>query len=261
MYKKLLSYVLRGMMLSTIVTAPAYAGQLEDITKAGVVRVAVPQDFAPYGMMGTDMKPVGYDVDVATYVAKKLGAKLEMVPVGGANRIPALQTNKVDLIISVLGKSPEREAVIDFTNAYGVLNNSVFAESKSAVGGPGDLSGKSISVLRGGIADTLLTKIAPPDATIKRFEDENSNTQAFLSGQVDAIATGDVIIGALVARKPARVPVEKFILNTSPLYVGVKKNESGLVARVNEIIAEMKADGSLETLSQKWLGRALPAKM
>lgn len=245
----------------TLAVAPtlAAADALENIGKAGVLRVAVPEDFAPYGMMGPDLKPVGYDVDVAGYVADKLGARLELVPVGGANRIPALQTDKVDLIISVLGKNAEREAVIDFANAYGVLNNSLFAEAGAAITGPADLSGKSISVLRGGIADTLLTAAAPADATIKRYEDENSNTQAFLSGQVDAIATGDLIINALVARNPARVPVEKFILNTSPLYVGVKKGETALASRVNEIIAEMITDGTLEGISQKWLGRSIPA--
>lgn len=249
-----------ALSLVTTGSVAATADVLENITDKGVVRIAVPQDFAPYGMMGTDMKPVGYDVDVAAYVADKLGAELELVPVTGANRIPALQTDKVDLIISVLGKNAEREAVIDFANAYGVLNNSVFAEEGTAISGPADLDGKSVSVLRGGIADALVTEVAPATTDIKRYEDENSNTQAFLSGQVDAIATGDIIINALVARNPNRVPVEKFILNTSPLYVGVKKGEESLIAKVNEIIAEMIEDGTLESISQKWLGRGIPEK-
>lgn len=159
----------------------------------------------------------------------------------------------MDLIISVLGKNAEREAVIDFANAYGVLHNAVYAEEGIDIAGPADLAGKSIAVLRGGIADTLVTEGADPTADIKRYEDENSNTQAFLSGQVDAIATGDLIIDALVARNPRRVPVQKYVLNTSPLYVGVKKGETALVARVNEILAGMIADGSLEAISQKWL--------
>jgi polar amino acid transport system substrate-binding protein len=249
-----------ALSLTALGPAVASADSLENITKTGVIRIAVPEDFSGYGMMGPDLKPVGYDVDVAAYVARKLGATLELVPVGGANRIPALQTNKADLIIAVLGKNAEREAVIDFTNAYGILNNSVFAEAGTKISGPADLAGKSVSALRGGIADTLLTEVAPPKATIKRYEDENGNTQAFLSGQVDAIATGDLIINALVARKPARVPVEKFILNKSPLHIGVKKGEKALVERVNKIIAEMIADGSLRTASQKWLGRDLPEK-
>ncbi|MEO3388780.1 transporter substrate-binding domain-containing protein [Mesorhizobium sp. CAU 1741] len=239
----------------------ASADVLSDVTQRGTIRIAVPEDFPPYGAMGLDMKPTGYDVDVANYVAEKLGVSLELVPVIGSNRIPSLQTDKVDLIISVLGKSPEREAVIDFANAYGVLNNSVFAEEDSGIAEAADLAGKSVSVLRGGIADMLITEIAPATSEIKRYEDETSNTQAFLSGQVDAIATGDIIINALKARSPRRMPEEMFILNTSPLYVGVKKGESTMIAKVNEIIAKMIADGTLESISQKWLGRGIPDKM
>lgn len=114
----------------------AQADALENITAAGTLRVAVPEDFAPFGMKGTDLKPIGYDIDVATHVAEKLGVTLKLVPVSGANRIPALQTDKVDLIISVLGKNAEREAVIDFANAYGVLHNAVYAEEGIDIAGP-----------------------------------------------------------------------------------------------------------------------------
>jgi len=258
------SLIKMTMMALSIVAMGAFGARadvLDDITDRGIVRIAVPQDFPPYGAMGIDMKPAGYDIDVANHVAQKLGVDIELVPVIGSNRIPSLQTDKVDLIICVLGKSPEREAAIDFANAYGVLNNSVFAEKDSGIAGPEDLAGKTVSVLRGGIADMLVSEVAPPTAEIKRYEDENSNTQAFLSGQVDAIATGDIIINALKARSPRRMPEEMFVLNTSPLYVGVKKGETRLVEQVNTIISEMIADGTLEKISQKWLGRGLPDKM
>ena len=258
------SAIKKTMMALSIVAMGAVgasADVLDNITQRGTVRIAVPEDFPPYGAMGIDMKPAGYDVDVASHVAGKLGVNIELVPVIGSNRIPSLQTDKVDLIISVLGKSPEREAAIDFADAYGVLNNSVFAEKDSGIAGPDDLAGKSVSVLRGGIADMVISEVAPATAAIKRYEDETSTTQAFLSGQVDATATGDIIINALKAPSPRRMPEEMFILNTSPLYVGVKKGETRLAEKVNEIIAGMIADGTLEGISQKWLGRGIPDKM
>lgn len=64
------------------------------------------------------MTPQGYDIDVAKLIADKLGVKVELVPVTSANRVPYLQTNKVDLVISSLGKNAEREKVIDFSTAY-----------------------------------------------------------------------------------------------------------------------------------------------
>ncbi|WP_246876018.1 transporter substrate-binding domain-containing protein, partial [Pantoea ananatis] len=82
------------------------ADQLQDIQKRGVLRVAVPQDFPPFGSVGTDLQPQGYDIDMAKYLAKQMKLKLQLVPVTSANRVPYLQTDKVDLVISSMGKNP-----------------------------------------------------------------------------------------------------------------------------------------------------------
>ena len=72
----------------------AKADALDDIMKAKVIKVAVPQDFAPFGSAGPDLKPVGYDIDMANLIGKELGVKVEIIPVTSANRIPYLQTKK-----------------------------------------------------------------------------------------------------------------------------------------------------------------------
>ena len=118
----------------------ALAGEgLAAIKARGVIRIAVPQDFPPFGSVGADMAPKGYDIDVANLIAKDLGVKLELVPVTSANRIPYLQTGKVDLVISSLGKNAEREKVIDFSRAYAPFFNGVFGPADLAVSGPDDL--------------------------------------------------------------------------------------------------------------------------
>ncbi|KZC97677.1 transporter substrate-binding domain-containing protein [Oceanibaculum pacificum] len=241
-------------------TAPsAHADALADITKRGTIRIAVPQDFPPFGSVGTDMKPVGYDVDTAALIAKKMGVKLELVPVTSANRIPFLQTNKVDLVISSLGKNPDREKVIDFSDAYAPFFNGVFAPADVKVASAADLSGKSVGVTRGAIEDLELSKIAPADATIKRYEDNNGTISAFLSGQVDAIATGNVVAAAILERNPPKRPEAKFLIKNSPCYIGMNKSEPALMAKINALLAESKKDGSLTAIAQKWLGAPLPA--
>ena len=94
--------------------------------KAKVIKVAVPQDFAPFGSAGPDLKPVGYDIDMANLIGKELGVKVEIIPVTSANRIPYLQTKKAHIVISSLGKNPEREKVIDFSNAYAPFFSGVY---------------------------------------------------------------------------------------------------------------------------------------
>lgn len=253
----LLAAVLAAAPLLASVSSPARADAMDDILKTKVIRIAVPQDFPPFGSVGTDLKPQGYDIDMAQLIADKLKVKLELVPVTSANRLPYLQTKKVDLVISSLGKNPEREKAIDFTAAYAPFFSGVFGPAKSAVKSAADLKGKTIGVTRGALEDLELTKIAPEGADIKRFEDNNTTMTAFLSGQTELIATGNVVAAAIIARNPPNKPETKFIIKESPCYIGLNKDEPKLQAEVNKIIAAAKADGSLSKISQKWLGQPL----
>ena len=250
-----------GFSLSMAAAPEAHADGLESVMSSGTLRVAVPQDFPPFGSVGSDMAPQGYDIDMAKLIAEKLGVKAEIVPVTSANRIPYLQTNKVDLVISSLGKNPERDAVIDFSDPYAPFYNGVFAPADIEISAAEDLSGKTVGVTRGSIEDLELTKIAPDDATLKRYEDNNGTISAFLSGQVDAVATGNVVAAAIIEKNPPKRPEPKFLIKNSPCYVGMNENEPELMAKVNAIIAEAKSDGSLNAISEKWLGIPLPEKL
>ncbi|MGV0758852.1 transporter substrate-binding domain-containing protein [Tistrella mobilis] len=259
--------VLGAMAAAVLVAATggfgitAEAAGLDAIQKAGVLRVAVPQDFPPFGSVGPDMAPRGYDVDMARLIGDALGVKTELVPVTSANRIPYLTTDKVDLVISSLGKNPEREAVIDFTNAYAPFYNGVFGPADLKIAGAADLAGHTVGVTRGAIEDLELSKIAPAEATIRRYEDNNGTIQAFLSGQVELVATGNVVAAAILERNPRTRPEPKFLIKNSPCYIGVAKGETALVAKVNEIIAAARADGRLSKISETWLGAPLPADL
>jgi polar amino acid transport system substrate-binding protein len=228
---------------------------LETINAKKLITIAIPTDFPPYGFVGTDLKPQGLDIDMANLIAAKLGVKIELVPVTSANRIPYLQTKKADLVISTLGKNPEREKVIDFSAGYSPFYQAVFAARSLSVKGAADLAGKSVGVTRGAIEDMELTKIAPPSADVKRFEDNNATVSAFVSGQVQVIATGASVAGNMMARNPNLNAEYKFVLKDSPNFIGVAKGEDALKAKVNEIIAAAKASGELDKMALKWLGR------
>jgi polar amino acid transport system substrate-binding protein len=238
--------------------APAQADGLDSIMAAKVIKVAVPQDFAPFGSAGLDLKPQGLDIDMANIIAEALGVKAEIIPVTSANRIPYLQTHKADIVISSLGKNAEREKVIDFSDAYAPFFSGVFGTNDIAVKSAADLKGKTVGATRGAIEEQALSASAPADATIKRFEDNNATIAAFVSGQVDLIATGNTVAAAIAERTPARAPALKFVIKDSPCYVGLNKEEPKFKAKLNEIIAKAKAGGELEKLSEKWLKNPLP---
>ena len=247
-------------VLATTLTlaAPALA-QSDDSLKAVMAKksisLGIPTDFAPYGFMGPDFKPQGLDVAVAQLIADKLGVKAELVSVSTPNRIPYLQTKKIDLIVSALGKNAEREKVIDFTVAYAPFFQAVFGPKSLSIKTFADLGGKTIAVTRGTIQDDVLQQVAPPTLKIQRFEDDNSTVAAFISQQTQLVATGAAVAAAAIAKNPQAQAEYKLLLKDSPNFIGVRKGEKALLEKVNEIIRAAKADGTLEAYAQKWLGR------
>jgi polar amino acid transport system substrate-binding protein len=245
-----------------LVQAPsALADQLQEILQRGVLRVAVPQDFPPFGSVGTDLQPQGYDIDMAHYLAEQMKLKLQLVPVTSANRVPYLQTNKVDLVISSLGKNPEREKAIAFSRAYAPFFLGVFGPQDATLGDAAQLDGKTVGVTRGAVEDMVLSAAAPKGAQIKRYEDNNTTLSAYLSGQVQYIATGNLMVSALARQNPGKAPVAKFMLKDSPCFVGLRLGEPALKAKVDALIEQALRDNTLNGLAEKWLKAPLPANL
>ena len=134
---------------------------LDDVMKAKKITIAIPTDFPPYGFVGTDLKPQGLDIDMANYIAAKLGVAIELAPVTSANRIAYLQTRKAELVISTLGKNAGRMAVIDFTAAYSPFFQAVCSAKSLPVKIFADLAGKSIGVTLGAVEDQELPCLTP----------------------------------------------------------------------------------------------------
>ena len=257
---------LHAVMAASAVVAllpgrPAHADVLANIQKAGVIRVAIPNDFPPFGSLGPDLKLQGYDTDMANLVAKELGVKAELVPVTSTNRIPFLTTGKVDIVISSLGKNAERAKVIDFTQAYAPFPKSVYGPKDASIKKPADLAGKTIGVTRGSTEDLALSAVAPASATIKRYEDNNATAQSYLIGQVQLVTVGNIVANAVNERTKLRQLDLKFPVEDTPCYVGVAKGEPALLDKVNAAITKLKTDGRLNDLSQRWIKMPLPAQL
>jgi polar amino acid transport system substrate-binding protein len=247
--------LLAGALLAAL-PVMARADEIDTIKKAGVLNVGVFEDFPPFASAGSDMSLHGYDIDVARAIASALGVRLNLVGITGQNRIPYLQEHKVDLLLSV-GDSPEREKVIDFTEAYAPYYIAVLGPRALAVKGPADLAGKTVAVNRGTLEDTELTKAAPADTDIKRFDSYSGVIAAFLSGQVQAIVVGNDVGASVLSKHPAIEPEQKFQLMSSPDHIALNKGEPAFKRMLNEMIAKMRADGGLDKISQQWLGKPL----
>jgi polar amino acid transport system substrate-binding protein len=248
-------------MISTNNIAPAAAAPdttLDHIMARGNVRVAVPDDFPPFGSVGPDMQLHGYDIDVANEVAKGLGVQLELVPVVGNYRIPFLQTDRTDMVISSLGKNKDRALIIDFSEPYAPFFSGVYGGPGIKVSSMDDLKGHTIGVAQGSLEDLEVSKSSPDQVQIKRFASNSLTASALVSGQVELIATGNVVAAKLIRDNPDKQIENKFIMKNSPCYVGVRKGDTKLLEKVNQIIANLKQTGTLNQLSMKWFGEPLP---
>ena len=236
----------------------ARADALADIKKAGVLNVGVFEDFPPFASAGPDMRLHGYDIDVATALAAAMGVKLNLVAVTGQNRIPDLEDHKVDILLSV-GDSPSGEGDRLHGRLCALLHRgpgTACAEGDRPRR-PGRQEHRREPRHAGGYIGYLGR---PPTADIRRFDNYNGVITAFLSGQVHLIVVGNDVGAAVLARHPAIEPEEKFELLTSPDHIALNKNEPALKAALNDAIAKMKSDGSLNEISVKWLHKPLNEK-
>ncbi len=246
-----------GLALSLTAGTTAQA-ELSDILSGGTVKIAIPENFAPFGSLGIEGEYEGYDVDVAKLIAADLGVELELVPVTSKQRIPFLETDKVDLVIATMGANPGRAKSIWFSAAYAPFFSGAFAASTVDVSGPEDLAGLKVGLTGGTLEDLELTESAPAGTEIIRFGDNAATRAAFLSGQVDVLVTGNTGAAGLSEDDPSLDIETKFIIKESPAFIGVKKGNFDLLQWVNVFILHKKLGGDLNEMSEKWLGQPLP---
>ena len=254
--------VLSGIAVAAIavigLAQAANADALDDIKKSGKIRIAVDLGVPPYGMTDDKMQPTGSDIETAKLLAADWGLQFEHVPTTGAARIPALQTGKADLVISTLSITPERAKVIDFSKGYAVLRTVIAAPKNIALKSMADLDGKTVGTVRGTTHDTQLTKEGPKGMKLVRYEDDATEAQAFLCGQVDIFSTAELLVAPIDKKNPARQVEVKFVLDTFKLAIGVKKDEKRLLEEVDKWIATNLKNGKLDAIYKKYHGNGLP---
>ncbi len=240
----------------------AQADLLDDVMKAKKIRIATDFSIPPSGMLDKDLKPTGSDVETAQLLAKDWGLELEFVQTTGATRIPNLQTDKADIVVSTLSVTPERQKVIDFSRPYAALVSVIGARKDLAIKDWQDLRGKAVTVTRGTTQDTELTGMSKDrDFRVVRYDDDATMVTAGVSGQADVVSTSVTIMNQITAKNPQRPFEQKIVLRNLDLAVGVKKGEERMVAKLDEWVTANLKNGKLNDIYKKYHGSDLPAAM
>lgn len=243
---------LAAITLALGVASPSKAQTPDEIIKRGKLVVAIDTTTPPYASLDSNNQPVGYDIDVANLIAKRMKVQLEFVTVNSPGRIPALLSNRVDMVIAIFSITAERALQVQFSIPYGGQSAVLIAPKTMNVKGPDDLKNLKVAVTRGALEDGALTQMNIPGVQILRFDDGPSTMQAMLSGQVDAMGGGDY--GDIYLRKSSKGEdfEAKFPLRAAHFGIGVRRNAGELHQWLNTFIYEIKNNGELDAISRKW---------
>jgi len=242
------------------IAAPASADVLDNITGKKKIRVATDLGIPPFGMLDGSLKPTGSDVEVAKALAADWGVELEFINTTGPTRIPNINTDKADVIISSLSITEERKKVVDYTKPYSFIRTTVIAPTNDTTKSWEELKGKSIAVVRTTAQDVALSgeREKQYGFTVVRFDDDATAITAAVSGQATYLGLADPQMRAINERSSNRKFEAKLVISQFPIAMGVRKGETKLLEKLNEWISTNVKNGRLNGYFKKFHSIDIP---
>ncbi len=252
MVNKFLSMAAASIALLVLGAATAQADTLSDIKQKGVLVVGTKADYRPFGFIDPSGKIVGFEPELAADVAKRLGVKLELVPVVSSNRMQFLQQGKIDLMIATMSDTPERRKIIDIVdpNYYGSGTN-VLALKSTKLTDWGQLKGKKVCLIQGAFYNKELQEKYGVEGVA--FPGTAEAYAALRNGNCVAFAYDDTaIIGEML--KPEwsayEMPLDSILF--VPWGIAVKQGEKGFADFMAKTMTEWHKTGMIQQLEKKW---------
>lgn len=235
------------------VAGAAPQSTLQTVLQRGTLRVGDCLSFAPFGFYDKDGKPDGYDVDLANALAKEMGVKLEMVNTTSANRIPNLQTNKVDVVFCNFTRNLERAKEIGFTHPYVVASEAMLVRKESGIKSAHDMAGKTIATVKGSTNGDEVRSMGI-EVKIQEYDSSQAAILAVKQGQADAMIEDNNFLAYQAKLDPTLTVTNEALVPLEYNAFGVKQGDQVWLNYLNEFLFEINASGENATLYQKWFG-------
>ncbi|MET3480408.1 transporter substrate-binding domain-containing protein [Variovorax atrisoli] len=256
--RRLICNLFALIAFNTLLTPTASAQPADLLAKArasGVIRVANTQASPPWSMLDDKNQPAGYDVEVAKEVAKRIGvAKVEFVADLFKNFVEGLKAGKYELVMNDLTPTPEREKQVDFSIAYGLEDFRIFVRTaNNDIKALPDLKGKRVGVTAG-TSNESWSRANLPGSEIVTYDNGGLVFNDIAIGRIDALISSH--FGGMRYATVNKLPIKEVgpILTYQLSAAAMPKNQSALREAVSKAIREMRADGTIDRLSNRWLG-------
>ena len=252
------------MLALAVPSSTALAGALDDIKARGEFTYGLEAQYRPFEFRDENNDIVGYDIDVANEIGKRLGVKANPVDTNWAAVIQSLNSGQFDLILGGMTATPERFKRVNFSYPYMEASSGLLVNADSGIADASGLGDKVVGAGAGTPSIKMLQMSAEEhghsfDGDIKTYDDDAVAYEAMRAGRVEAYASSIVSLMEFAKTADGEFAVVPF---TSKHWgqeftcMAFRKEDEDLRGAFNDIIAEMKADGTLEALQNKWFGQS-----
>lgn len=232
---------------------------LDYILDKGELVVGLDDAFPPMGFRDDDNNIVGFDIDLAKEVAKRMDVKVKFQPISWAAKEQEIASKNIDCIWNGFGITPEREEALTLSSPY-LENPQIYVVlADSGIKTEADLKGKVVAAQNGSTAYLTIDKNTELRDSFKEFVGVEDNVKALMDLEVggsDAVAMDTIVARYYMSKDPNKYSIiEDTTIFDEKVAVGFRKGDNALCEKVEEILKEMKADGTLAQISEKWFGK------
>lgn len=231
-------------------TSEAGADEGYKLVKEGTLTMATNAQFPPYEYYD-GQEIIGIDADIAKAIADKMGLELKIEDMEFDSIITAVSTGKADLGLAGMTVDPDRQKNVDFSDPYATGVQVIIVKEDSTIAKPDDLKGKKIGVQLSTTGDIYATNDFGKDSVVQ-YNKGSDAVMALTQGQVDAVIIDNEPAKSFVeANKGLKILDTKYA--TENYAACIAKDNTGLTKAVNKALAELKADGTLQKIVDKYI--------
>lgn len=264
-FKKLLGFGQMVVLLAGVLAAAganaATNGSLERIKKEGKLLVAIDATYPPMESEGPDGQPVGFDIDFANELAKRLGVKAEFVVMNWDGILAGLNSKRYDIIISSMNITDDRKKQVNFVE-YVKMSQLFITKTGMKVATEADLAGKVIAVQADTTSFEFVEAVKKRGVAIKEIKAFKLATDAFAAvkaGQAEVIVVDEPVGKYYVKQDSKTFEMSGRAMAPEPVGIAIRKTEVDLHSEINKAVEKMKQDGTLKKISETWFGGELGA--
>ena len=244
------------VLVMALCAGSAFAGALDEIQKRGKLRVGMEPGYMPFELTNQKGEIIGFDVDMAKRMAMAMEVELELVSTAWDGIIPALLTDKFDIIMSGMTLTQQRNMSINFAQPYIIIGQTVLVSKahEGTVNSYADLNDAKYTIgSKLGTTGEQAAKRMIPEAKYISYETEQEGVLELINGKIDAFVY-DLPYNAIAIGQ--RGEDKMYHIDTpftyEPLAWAVRKDDHDFLNWLNNFLFQVKNDGTYEKIYHKW---------